>query len=577
MEKKPIRVVFCWHMHQPYYQDQADRQYRLPWVYLHAIKDYTDMANILESIPQAKAVINFCPILLEQISDYDWQIHEFLEGNRPLNDPLLALLCANTLPSSSEQRQSVIDQCLRANEHRLIKAHKSFSGLVDLATRVQQDDLPLTYLNEQYFFDLLVWYHLAWLGETVRRNDTRVAALVKKQCNYNYNDRRLLLKIIGELLRAITPKYKNLADAGQVELSVTPYSHTMMPLLLDMDSARDSEPEIHLPPNQYPGGRERVEWQLSKAIEVFENHFDRKPLGCWPSEGGLSEAVLQILGESGFAWTASGSNVLLNSINGSREHRNTSVHRPYHCKDYPVSCFFRDDKLSDLIGFNYSDWHGDDAANNLVEHLQTIHELPDGDEQSENDREKVVSIILDGENCWEYYPNNGFYFLTALYRSLVKHPDIRMSTFSECIDENIPAAQLDKLVAGSWVYGSFSTWIGDPDKNRAWELLCTAKKQVDRITRESRLAQSDLASIEKQLAICEGSDWFWWFGDYNPGSAVKDFDELYRLHLSHLYILLGLSVPEELAEVISVGAAVEGTEKADAVELGGVMRRGEAS
>lgn len=571
MERKPIRVVFCWHMHQPQYQDQSDKQFRLPWTYLHAIKDYTDMANVLESIPQAKAVVNFCPILLEQIIEYDRQIHDFLEGKAALGDPLLALLGAEMLPNSPEQRQSIIEQCLRANEYRLIKVHKSFSSLVDLAARVQQDDLPLTYLNEQYFFDLLTWYHLAWLGETVRRSDSRVAALVNKQCNYDYDDRHLLLRIIGELIREIIPKYKNLADTGQVELSVTPYSHTMMPLLLDMSSARESEQEISLPAIQYPGGRTRVAWQLNRAIAVFRKHFERRPLGCWPSEGGVSEAVLEMLGEAGFVWTASGGNVLQNSINGSHGHRNTNVHRAYQCKDHPINCFFRDDKLSDLIGFSYSDWHGDDAANNLVEHLQGIHQFSE-----ENDEECVVSIILDGENCWEYYPNNGFYFLTALYRSLVKHPDILMSTFSECVAEDILAHRLEKLVAGSWVYGNFSTWIGDPDKNRAWSLLCAAKQQVDRKVRESNLAESDLAKIERQLAICEGSDWFWWFGDYNPGSAVKDFDELYRLHLRYLYVLLGVDVPPELSEVISLGAAVEDLEKADAIELGGVMRRSDA-
>ena len=577
MNKKQSRVVFCWHMHQPYYQDQASQQYRLPWVYLHAIKDYTDMANILESIPQAKAVINFCPILLEQISDYAQQIHQFIDANEPIRDPLLALLSSKAIPDAPEQRQSIIDQCLRANEHRLINIHAGFSGLVDLASRVQHHSMPLSYLDEQFFFDLLVWYHLAWLGETVRRSDLRVIALVQKQCNYHFEDRRLLLKIVGELVEAILPKYKKLADTGQVELSVTPYSHPMMPLLLDRESARESEPEITLPSDQYPGGRERVQWQLSQAIEVFEQSFSRKPSGCWPSEGGLSEAVMQLLGEAGFSWTASGGNVLLNSIDAVKESDNHNPHRRYVCKEYPVSCFFRDDKLSDLIGFSYADWHGDDAANNLVQHLQAIHEMHGSENEQGADNEQVISIIMDGENCWEYYPNNGFYFLTALYRSLVNHSDIRMTTFSECIHEEVSPVRLDRLVAGSWVYGSFSTWIGDPDKNRAWELLCAAKKQVDARLEQSDMVETEREKIEKQLAICEGSDWFWWFGDYNPGSAVRDFDALFRQHLGHLYSLLGQEIPAQLAEVISVGAEEIANEEADPIELGGVMRRSDAT
>ncbi|MEX0618914.1 MAG: glycoside hydrolase family 57 protein [Pseudohongiellaceae bacterium] len=567
MTSTSMRVVFCWHMHQPCYQDQLGHRYKLPWVYLHAIKDYTDMANILESIPRAKAVINFCPVLLEQIEDYDLQIREFLNQNIPLKDELLALLTETALPVSVEDRREIIENCLRANEHRLIHPHKPYAALVDLAKKVKLNEMPLSYLDEQFFFDLLTWYHLAWLGETVRRSDSRVASLMARQTDFTHRDRILLLQIMGELIGNIIPKYRHLADMGQIELSVTPYTHPMLPLLLDTDCAREAEPAVTLPELKYPGGQERVEWQMRKAVESFRHYFGRDPVGCWPSEGGVSEAVLDLLDQQNFKWVASGGNVLHNSLQAN-DVEVEQIHRAFQLGDNPIRCFFRDDKMSDLIGFTYSDWHGDDAADNLLDHLHSMQKS--GNEGGD----QVVSIILDGENCWEYYPNNGFYFLTALYKKLVRHPEIKMTTFSECLNEKIAPQNLDKLVAGSWVFGNFSTWLGNPDKNRAWDLLCKAKSEVDRVFSESQLDPQARERIERQLAICEGSDWFWWYGDYNPASSVRDFDALSRLHLSNLYALLGLDAPRELMQVISAESG-EDTERK--VELHGVMRRSQQS
>jgi len=124
---------------------------------------------------------------------------------------------------------------------------------------------------------------------------------------------------------------------------------------------------------------------------------------------------------------------------------------------------------------------------------------------------------------------------------------------------------MKRLAAGSWVYGSFSTWIGSADKNRAWDLLCAAKQSFDLVAASGRLTAEELALATGQLADCEASDWFWWFGDYNPGGAVAQFDQLFRLKLAHLYRLLKLPVPAELDVVVSRGGG--------AAELHGAMRR----
>jgi alpha-amylase/alpha-mannosidase (GH57 family) len=225
--------------------------------------------------------------------------------------------------------------------------------------------------------------------------------------------------------------------------------------------------------------------------------------------------------------------------------------------DTGITCFFRDDRLSDLIGFEYSKWHGDEAAAHFVGELETIaaHAAPG--------ETPLVSVILDGENCWEFYPYNGFYFLDSLYEQLAAHPVLRTTTFAGALAQ--PAAELPRLVAGSWVYGDFTTWIGSPEKNRAWDLLVAAKESFDRVVSAGRLTQAERAAAERQLADCEGSDWFWWMGDYNPAFAVAAFDRLYRTNLAFLYRLLTLPVPASLAEPISRGTGHP--------ELGGTMRR----
>ncbi len=564
-----LRVVLCWHMHQPQYQDQCSGEYRLPWTYLHVTKDYVDMAAHIEAVPGARAVVNFAPILLEQIDDYARQTRAFLNGGTPISDPLLAALASPVLPEEPHARLVIAEACLKANEERLIEPFPRFRLLVDMTHWLNEAPEAARYITDDFLSDLLVWYHLAWLGESVRRNDERVQRLISAEGHYSLEDRRALLEIICEQLEGVIGRYKALADVGKVELSMTPYAHPIMPLLLKIDSAREAMPEAALPALEvYPGGEERVRWHLQRGIEVFERYFDRRPRGCWPSEGSVSTPTLQLLDEYGFGWTASGESVLINSLRRQSEKATNEelgeerlwLHKGYRLDGGRVTSYFRDDGLSDSIGFKYSDWHADDAVGDLVHHLENIAEF------SADDPDCVVSIILDGENAWEYYPANGHFFLSALYQTLSEHPRLQLSTFSECLDAT-RAAPLKHLVAGSWVYGTFSTWIGDADKNRGWEMLGDAKRAFDRAVREGRLSGERLEKALAQLAICEGSDWCWWFGDYNPSTSVSDFERLYRQHLANLYQMMGESPPEYLVHTFTHGGGAPAT--------GGVMRPGQ--
>ncbi len=564
--KGALHVVLCWHMHQPQYRDHAKGEYKLPWTYLHAIKDYVDMAAHLEAVPDAKAVVNFAPVLLDQLADYAVQVRGYLDQGKPIRDPLLAALVEPVLPAHPERKLELINDCLRVNRHRVIERFPAYASLARLAEVFHEHCEDAVYASDQFIIDLLVWYHLGWMAETVRRENLLVKRLQEKAQGFTIHDRRELLGLIGELLGGIIDRYKLLAENGQVELSVTPYAHPITPLLLDLNSAREAMPEVPLPDaNNYPGGEERAHWHVKAGIDLFERYFGFKPTGCWPAEGGVSTDTLALIDEYDFRWTATGESVLRHSL---RDHVSEeasaaldAVMQGYRLPGQKITCFFRDDTLSDEIGFTYQDWHADDAVSNFIHRLEQM-------QAAYPDRKLVVPIILDGENAWESYPENAYHFLHTLYKYLAAHETLQLSTFSECLDAGVETAELAGMTSGSWVYGTFSTWIGDRDKNRGWDMLIDAKKTYDKVVKAGTLKPEKLLAVQEQLAICEGSDWFWWFGDYNPSDTVSDFEALFREHLSNLYALLAVEPPEYLAHTFSRGSG--------APALGGVMRHGQA-
>ncbi|HEX4618735.1 MAG TPA: glycoside hydrolase family 57 protein, partial [Steroidobacteraceae bacterium] len=543
-----LPVVLLWHMHQPQYRDAITGEYTLPWTYLHAIKDYTDMAAHLEANPAARAVVNFSPVLLEQLEDIAARVAGHLKSGAPLPDPVLGLLGPDPLPAEPAARLALLNACLRAQRKQMIER---FGPYLELATIADTLATPerVAYASDRFIHDLAVWYHLAWLGETVRRSDPLVAQLTERGRDFSDTQRRALLALIGDLVAQVIPRFRALAERGQCELSVTPYAHPIIPLLLDFGSARDAVPAMTLPEHAgYPGGTERAAWHIEEGIRVFTRAFGACPSGCWPAEGAISSATLALLAARGFRWAASGGAVLHNSLGltgaqAALEPR--SYNRPYRPQGVGLNCFFRDDSLSDLIGFTYATWHGDDAAHNLANELTQLAQRYDGD------RNHAVLIALDGENAWEHYPFNGYYFLKALYTVLASHPLIELTTLSGCLERGVQAAPLPQVAAGSWVHGTLATWMGDPAKNRAWDLLCDAKEVFDRAWPALEAGARETAG--RQLALCESSDWFWWFGDYNPAESVSQFDRLYRRQLVTLYRRLGLDAPASLAQPVATG------------------------
>lgn len=554
-----LDLVLLWHMHQPDYRDAADGRFLLPWVYLHAIKDYADMVAHVERHPAIRAVFNFVPVLLEQIEDYARQIE-----TGQCRDPLLELLSVDDLGVlDTERRELILDSCFHSSHETMLSPYPAYRRLLQIFLAAGGEvRAAASYLSGAYFSDLITWYHLAWIGEADRRTDPLFGRLLAKASGFTRDDRLELFGAIGRILSGLLGRYRTLAEEGRIELSTTPGTHPIGPLLLDFGCARDTLPEAPLPASAgYPGGSVRLDWHLDSAIESHRRRFGVAPSGLWPAEGAVSGPFLARLQPAGLHWTASSESVLANSLEPAvRATGRHWLYRPWRVEGAPgVAIVFRDERLSDQIGFEYSKWHGLDAANHLIGELERIAASAAPGETP------LVLIAMDGENAWEYFPYNGYYFFEELYAALARHPRIRTRTMTEALSDPARAcATLPRLVAGSWVMGTLSTWIGEPAKNAAWDLLCDAKRAFDEVA-GAGIAPDRRALLERQLAACEGSDWFWWLGSYNPATAVERFDRLFRHNLRRLYEMLDRPVPEAVDRKLAFGGGN--------AESGGTMRR----
>lgn len=572
MGKNKLNVVVCWHMHQPWYRNGLAGEYRLPWVYLHAIKDYSDMAMHLEQHPEMRAVVNFAPVLLEQLDDYKQQLQALLATNQASHDPLLNLLAGlSPIPNDTAGRSQILQDCQRCYAPRMIHPWPIFRNLLDMVGAAEVAGLenpnykqPLAYLSAQYFLDVVTWYHLAWLGQSLK-SQAVVQALIAKGQLFDQADRLQLIRVMANCLQDLIARYRALAERGQIELSMTPYMHPIIPLLQDFTNMRCALPDAPAPQaSHYPEGQARARWHMQRGIECFEHYFGRRPQGVWLSEGGVSASAVALLDEFGIRWTASGEGVWrssshLSGYTGEAIESKRDLFKPHVLNHSQVRMHFRDDGLSDLIGFKYSNWSAADAVQDFIHNLENTAAFL-GEEASQH----ALAIILDGENAWEYYPDNAVEFLDLLYSELNKSKLLKTARFAD-LYETVPPKDLPKLCAGSWVYGSFSTWIGSEDKNRGWDYLVAAKQAYDDALASGRLSAEQQYQASQQLAICEGSDWFWWFGDYNATESVRDFERLFRLQIKQVYQLLNLEPPQHLETPLSKGG--------QGVENAGTMRR----
>lgn len=544
-----IRLVLLWHMHQPFYKDMVSGEYRLPWVRLHALKDYYGMVKLLDEFPNVHQNFNLVPSLVAQIQDY-------VRGDA--RDPFFDLVAKSAADLTLSERQFALQYLFQANPVNVIGRYPRYRELWErYRATVDSAEGPDSYFVTRDFADLQVLSQLAWFDEYFL-SDPDVAGLIAKGQDFNADDQEVMLVKQREILAQVLPAYTTAAARGSVELSVTPYYHPILPLLCDTNVGGESTAGLNLPTRHFQRPEDATE-QIKRALEAHETNFGVRSQGLWPSEGSVSEEVIALAAKQGIRWMATDEGVLGRSLEHhfSRDHsgclHGDGAHKLYNIYRYEkggseMHLVFRDHRISDNVGFVYSGMPAQDAANHLIHNIKVSAQpvLDSG-------HDAVVSIILDGENAWEYYPQSGREFLRRFYDGLQRDPQIEAVTISEAIERHNPEqfAQLHRLVPGSWINANFNVWIGAPEDNRSWDLLSEARDYYDRHSHRVSKAQRQLAWEE--LMIAEGSDWNWWYGPEHHSANDKDFDALYRRHLSNVYYALEGAPPEELSVPIVSG------------------------
>ncbi len=549
-----LHVALLWHMHQPLYKDLASKRpqgsYRLPWVRLHAIRDYYAMAALVGQHPEVHLTINLVPALL-------WQIEDYVERNA--TDRALDLTLKPSKKLTNAEQAYVLEHFFEAHWHQQIFPYPRYHELF-------QRQIEGAAFSDQDFNDLKMWFNLCWFAPELQAQDASmpdgsivsIRRLFEKGTGFTAEDIEQMVAQQYAIMRNIVPVHRALQDRGQIEVSTTPFYHPILPLLDDTDRATiDREGSTRPARFSYP---EDARAQVGRAVEYYREKFGRAPSGMWPAEGAVSPSAVALFEAAGITWIATDRGVLQRSGRwGYRVDDPNVLCRPYRTGDggQGVSIFFRDTKLSDRIGFHYQAY--DDAERAAAEFIAEIKAC--FAHQVDDPQNRILSIILDGENAWSAYRESARPFLHALYRRLGTDPEIRTVTFSEFLEGNParsvlphPAASQEKvydLFCGSWIdeAGSRSgvdlgTWIGEPEENRAWELLGEARGEL---SKRGATPERDPASFES-LYAAEGSDWFWWYGDDQSAEHDSEFDDLFRGHLKQVYRGMGRTPPRHLAQ-----------------------------
>ncbi len=502
-----MRLAFLWHMHQPDYRDESGVM-EMPWVFLHAIKDYVDMPWLLSRHPRLKATFNLTPSLIEQL--------KLLESEGIAADRFLSLWTKDPSDLQVEERRWLIKLCKSSQRQTMVAPLPRYAELYEQ-----------TEYTDRELIELEVLFLLAWSGNYLRYSDRGIQRLLRKGRGYDASDKKTLLETLTAFIPTVLPFYRKRLEAGQIAVSTTPLKHPILPLLIDMQNARLSNPKTPLP--EHPLSLEEdARIHVERAIELYREVFGRDPLGFWPAEGAVDPKSVALYKEKGVRWIATDEAILFASLGSSER---SALYRPYRHQGVQIA--FRDHGLSDLIGFTYRYWDAERAAEDFLQHLEAIEH---------GTKDPVVSVILDGENAWEFFPENGRPFFEALYRRLDATDGYRTVTMDEYAEED--ARELPRLHPGSWINGCFDTWVGHPQKNAAWEMIYQTRRDLKH--HEKELDAATRERIRYHFLAAECSDWFWWYGDDHHTDYAEEFDALFRAHLIDIYRLAGLAVPSAL-------------------------------
>jgi alpha-amylase/alpha-mannosidase (GH57 family) len=521
-----LSVALFWHFHQPLYARPDNDVLPLPWVRLHAMKDYLDMLRHVRKFPEIRATFNFTPSLLMQMRGYQ-------EGK--LTDRQFALFRKPAEDLTVEERVEILKDFFLANWERMVEPHPRYlSLLLKRGKNIVDDELP-TVAQEftvDEMRDLQIWANLVWVDPLFR---SQVQDLWERGKNFRESDKEGIVNLTGQIFRAILAEYKAAWESGQIELTTSPLYHPILPLLIDSEHARESNPNLEIPFRfRHP---EDAVHQVRAGIRCFESFFGTRPKGLWPSEGSVCPELAEILPAEGIDWTATDEEILARSIktsfrrdeNGIPNHPD-KLYKPWRIGDLKV--IFRDHVLSDLIGFTYNTWEPAEAAADLVGRIRLIRDSLPGEDNY------ILPIILDGENAWEYYKEDGAEFLDKFYAGLTGE-HVPTTTVSRFLAENEVKNTLPRLFPGSWIGANFNIWIGKPEDHQAWQV-------VEKI--RNKLVEKNVTdpAVWDKLYVLEGSDWYWWFSDEHLSLTTEILDELFRQNAAWIYKRIGEEPPPDL-------------------------------
>ncbi|MGB9750544.1 MAG: glycoside hydrolase family 57 protein [Caldisericia bacterium] len=497
-------VSFFWHFHQPYYKDTIDNIYIFPYTKIHLLKNYYMMAKIVEQ-NKIKVNFNFTPILLEEINDYEKNNYKCL-----------------ITEYSKLNRDFLIE-----NKKNIVKKLLSFLSINSINKYERLKELSLKNLNDYNLsdiLDLITLFNLSLIPNFEK--DERIEKIEQKGGNYNDEDRFYILEKQNEIIKKVLPLYKELFNQNLIEITTSPFSHPIIPLIIDTEIARRCG-ENNLPKERFSHPEDIYE-QIKIGKDIFIRNFEKEPLGIWPSEGGVSDEVIDIFLNNNFKYFATDEDILFKTL---KTNIRENIYKPYYIKrnNNKISVIFRDKTISDLIGFKYSSMNEHDAVNDFISRVNLIKE--------NLKKDGLLIVLLDGENPWEFYKNNGYDFLNLLYTSISKENGVILSTINEILD-SIESQEIDHIDCGSWVNGDFKTWIGDEEDNLSWDYLKKIRDDFDTLNEEKK------EEVKKLLFVLEGSDWNWWYGKSYGDNIKKDFDYLYRRHMLSFYLSSGLNIRE---------------------------------
>jgi alpha-amylase/alpha-mannosidase (GH57 family) len=540
---KNLNVLFLWHMHQPLYH-VADESLRMPWVRMHGLKDYLGMARIVSESEAYRMTFNFTPILWEQLEKY----------SNGYTDRELEISLKSAASLSMDERRFLLAKMFRGNPVSLIKPYSRYLELFEHFGNGGEDAAHR--MTEQDINDLVVWRILSWIYPDIRRSSRFISRLMEKGRDYSDDEKLSLIKETLILIETLPEMYNDLFREKQIDLTTTPYYHPILPLIIDSETAiRSAGMKGSFPaPFAFP---EDAEWHVKAAIEKHRHLFNSTPEGMWPAEGSVSQQAADLFSKYGIKWIASDEAIIQKTLSKPiKRNKQGDVLNPeilykpalLQTEYEPVFVFFRDRVLSDLIGFDYQSYDIEQAVDDFVNRLCRIR-----DRIQNYEGDHCVSIILDGENAWEHYPDGGFSFLKHLFSSISKCNGLYLNTFSDYlkINKNICPNSVDHLLSGSWIDGDFGIWIGQQEENQGWAYLKDASDMLSSENVKSMMSSEDYRIAKRYLRAAQGSDSFWWFGDVHYTAEKAEFDSIFRELLINAYKSAGITVPRYLYKAIS--------------------------